>query len=781
MDELTDNTGYADDVLERLMLQRRLEEFSLGARQSLLPAIAIIVAMVYAFQDVAPPAVVYGWALAQVAQLSTFVLIDRRFDPETASLGRLRAHWRRILWLQYLGTTIYAAAFPYVVRYAVDLKLILLGIVGTALFCGTLLVHRSMPSAARFHLLAMAFALTFTAFMVAGVQGWPTILLIFAFTAALLSASRAQERQFVAAARAEVERRDAEATVRMLLNDYEEHSSDWLWEIDRDDRLRGVSARFSAVAGRTVAAMEGLPIGELFHDPGEIERLRGFLGERRAFRDLLMELRVNGERRFWRLSARPRRDGRMSGVARDVTAARLSEERVTFMAHFDNLTGLANRYRFNERLDELLAGGGRSSTVALFYLDLDDFKAVNDTRGHLVGDRLLREVGRRLEQEVRSEDLVARLGGDEFAVIIESRQGAGMLIERAHRFLAVIREPYEIDDHHYRISSSVGIARCTDGDCDAAELMRRADLAMFAAKAKGRDNLALFEPALDRAARERREVETDLADALRRGEFRLHYQPVINLDSGKTTGYEALLRWYHPRRGVLAPGDFLERAEETGQIVAIGEWAIGQALAETAEWTGLGRLAINLSPTQVRSPQLLSVVSQALAETRFPPERLEFEITEHVPMGAGDSSQITLLKLREMGVSIALDDFGTGYSSLSYLRQFPFDRIKIDRNFVEDIETSVENQAIVSSITRLADALGMHTTAEGIERREQLDMLRKLGCQEAQGFLICAPVPSEDLPEPGGFEHGFPSYGSAVVDYRRAREAVLRRRGGHAA
>ena len=306
--------------------------------------------------------------------------------------------------------------------------------------------------------------------------------------------------------------------------------------------------------------------------------------------------------------------------------------------------------------------------------------------------------------------------------------------------------------------------------------MRRADLALFAAKDKGRDTIALYSDAMDRAARERRTIETDLREAVARGELRLHYQPTMDLDTGKVSGYESLLRWYHPTHGIVPPDKFLDVAEETGLIVPIGEWVIRQALAETSRWEGDFRIAINLSPTQVGSPYLADVVSQALHAHEFDPARVEFEITEHVLMQKGTLCASNLDKLRELGVQIALDDFGVGYSSLGYLRSFPFDRIKIDRSFVEGVERENDSQAIISSITRLADALGMATTAEGVETRGQLDMLRKLGCHEAQGYLICAPIMGERFATARSTAATFEDEDSGIIEYRQARDAALSRR-----
>ena len=773
----TGGTVAGAAAIERLLLTRRLRDFTTGATLSLLPSLGSIAALVYTFRDQVPLAILLGWAIAQLTQLAVYVAFDRSLDHDDPSLAELQRHWRRFIVLQWIGSLIWAVIFPYLASVATGLDAAVLAVVAIAVLSGVLLVHRTSPKAAIFHIAVMAVSIAAATWIQTGGAGWPALILLAFFVIALLGSTREQDRQLVGGAEAEINRREAAGTVRLLLNDYEEHSSDWLWTVGPRGNLREVGSRFAAAAGRPVEELEATPLIGMFAKCEERDRLARHLMERSRFHDLVLKLRVEGEMRYWKLSARPRSDGRISGVARDVTSDRMIEDRVAFMAHYDHLTGLANRYLFNERLRAALAQDERARNVALFYLDLDDFKAVNDTRGHLMGDRLLREVGARLEQVVRGHDLVARLGGDEFAILIETRAGAGMLIERAHRFLSVIREPFEIDGQVYRISGSVGIAKCSEGNCDAEELMRRADLALFAAKRKGRDTLALYDQAIDRAARDRREIETDLREAVSRGQLNLHYQPVIDLNSGAVVGYEALLRWYHPKRGIIRPIDFLEVAEETGLIVPIGEWSIRQAFAETAKWAGDFRIAINLSPTQVRSPHLVAIVAQAIHAHGIVPERVEFEITEHVLMQESPLSMGNLQKLRELGVKIALDDFGVGYSSLSYLRRFPFDRIKIDKDFVNGVEDSADNQAIVLSITRLAEALGMATTSEGVETRAQLDLLRKLGCQEAQGYLICEPVPGENFATPDAINAAMQGgEASGILDYRRAREAAMKRR-----
>ena len=749
-DQLIVDPDRSEEGLQRLLYRRRLAVFGSEAVLSIMPLLVGMIALLWVFWGTASHLILTIWATAVVLQILSFLVAERRLVFDEASLDDLRRHWQTFMVLECAGTLIWAAIFPYLAWYAQGLQVALIALVGAGVLAGVLLVHRTAPFPAMFHVVVVSISLTASAIIVGSTQASPAILLIAAFGFALLGVSRQLEREFVRSAITETERRESSSLVKMLLNDYEEQSSDWLWTVGPKGNLRDVSERFATAAGLTPEELEGSPITQLFPHGEQSEELARCIVERRPFHELILALRVNGEKRFWRLSARPRDDGRMSGVARDVTADRLIEERVAFMAHYDNLTGLANRYLFNERLRAQSAGdSGEARNFALFYLDLDDFKAINDTRGHIVGDRLLREVGTRLEQEVRNEDLVARLGGDEFAVLIETRAGDGLLVERAHRFLSVIRAPYEIDGTTYRISSSIGIARCNDGDCAPDEIMRRADLALYAAKAKGRDNLALFEPDLDRKAREKRKTEADLADALRMGQMQMYYQPVVSLNSGELTGFEALLRWEHPERGLLAPTDFLDAAEEIGFILPLGEWVIRQALSDVAAMPGNLRIAINLSPTQVKNPNLVATVAQAIHATNVAPERVELEITEHVFMDEDGAGHATLMRLRELGVRIALDDFGTGYSSLGYLRRFPFDRIKIDRTFVTEVTSDLGSQAIVSTITRLADALGMDTTAEGIEDPAQLELLRKLGVEEAQGYMIARPVPPEGLFEKG--------------------------------
>ncbi|MFA6220575.1 MAG: EAL domain-containing protein [Erythrobacter sp.] len=778
---MTHPAPHSDDVRLQILV-RRLHAVSFGGPMAIMSSFTSTAVLLGIYHDTLSHPAPVIWAAGIAAILAARMVLLRLTDMASTDIDYVEASLRKVMLVMGAISLAWALGIPMFAILGRASALPALSGIAAAMFVGVLLLHRSVPRAGYAHIIFLGTGMAIASIVTYGSHSWPLLLLLIVYAVTLWIAIERLDRQFVEGIVNEIGSVEAADTVAMLLHDFEEQSSDWLWTVGPDGALRSVAPRFAAAIGSDTERLEEKPLIQLFQHGEERDRLARHLIECSPFRDLLVKLTVEGELRYWRLSARPRDDGRMTGVARDVTHDRLIEERVAFMAHYDSLTGLANRYLFNERLRKLLGEGDkRAGDVALFYLDLDDFKAVNDTRGHLVGDRLLREIGHRLEQEVRGEDLVARLGGDEFAVLIETRAGMGMLIERAHRFLSVVREPHEIEGQIYRVSTSVGVARCIEGDCDAEELMRRADLALFAAKRKGRDTLAMFEPALDRAAHARRELESDLRDAISRGQLRLHYQPVIDLDSGAITGYEALLRWHHPRHGLIGPADFLAIAEETGLILPIGGWVIRQALAEISRWKGDFRIAINLSPTQVLSPNLVALVAQALHSNGIAPERVEFEITEHVLMLESETGNDTLARLRELGTRIALDDFGTGYSSLGYLRQTLFDRIKIDRKFVTGIEDDPNAQAIVSSITRLAEAMGMQTTAEGIENRGQLDLLRKLGCQEAQGFLICEPAPGDAFATPAAVEAAMIGRGSEVLDYRKAREAAMKRREGRQA
>jgi diguanylate cyclase (GGDEF)-like protein len=429
----------------------------------------------------------------------------------------------------------------------------------------------------------------------------------------------------------------------------------------------------------------------------------------------------------------------------DITERRRSQAKIVHMALHDALTELPNRVLLNERLEQALTRVKRGEVVAVHLLDLDHFKNVNDTLGHPAGDKLLNLVSDRLRALVRETDTIARMGGDEFAVLqVDLAQPADATV-LALRIIEAVSEPYDIDGHQVVIGTSVGIALGPTDGLTPDQLLRNADLALYRAKDDGRGTYHFFEPEMDAQMQVRRLLESDLRKALPAGEFELHYQPVIDLRSSQISTFEALIRWRHPEKGLIAPGAFIPVAEEIGFIVPLGEWVIRQACATAARWPGQVRVSVNLSSLQFRSAGLVETIVDALAASGLPAERLELEITETILLHDSEATLSTLFQLRALGVRIAMDDFGTGYSSLSYLQSFPFDKIKIDRSFVKDIAEGVGSLNIVRAVTAMATGLGMTTTAEGVETSEQLEAVRTEGCTEIQGYLFSRPVPASEV------------------------------------
>jgi diguanylate cyclase (GGDEF)-like protein/PAS domain S-box-containing protein len=429
-------------------------------------------------------------------------------------------------------------------------------------------------------------------------------------------------------------------------------------------------------------------------------------------------------------------------VVDDVTERRLANERIAHLAHYDALTDLPNRVLFRERIERELQNAGRR--FALLYIDIDEFKGINDSLGHHIGDELLKAVAARIKDCLEPADLIARLGGDEFAVIRTGVGDRADVVKFVTRVYEAIRQSYHCLGHHLSTDASIGIALAPQDGTELDQLIKNADLAMYAAKSGGRRTHRFFEPAMDARAKARLSMEQDLRQALADGSFELHYQPLLDLASGEVTGCEALLRWRHPERGMVSPAEFIPVAEDTGLINELGDWVMQTACNEAAGWPSHVRLAVNVSPIQLKSPTLALRITGALSASGLPPQRLEVEITEAVLIHDDESALAILHQLRAIGVRIALDDFGTGFSSLSYLKRFPFDKIKIDRCFVSDIEVD-GSAAIVQAVVNIAAARNMTTTAEGVETEAQREILRRLGCTQMQGYLFSAPKPASQL------------------------------------
>jgi diguanylate cyclase (GGDEF)-like protein/PAS domain S-box-containing protein len=446
-----------------------------------------------------------------------------------------------------------------------------------------------------------------------------------------------------------------------------------------------------------------------------------------------------------RIVNQPLAGGGWVATHEDITERKRAEERIAHLAHYDALTDLPNRMMFRERLDQQLSWVHRGARLAVLYFDLDHFKAVNDTLGHPVGDELLVTIAGRLRGCVRDTDLVARLGGDEFAVIQTGIEQTSDITSLIGRIQEAVRQPLDFGGHHVLIDTSIGIAMAPEDGDEADRLLKNADLALYAAKASGRGTYQFFEPHMDAQAKARRALEFDLREAIMCGGFELHYQPIVDLGRDAIVGYEALLRWPHPTRGMVPPAEFIPLAEETGLINQLGEWVLTTACRDAAGWPHDIRVAVNVSPVQIKSPGLVLNIVRILAESGLHASRLELEMTETVLLQDDEATLSVLHNLRDLGVRIAMDDFGTGFSSLSYLHRFPFDKIKIDRCFITNLPDDKGSVATTKAIIGIAKAREITTTAEGVETEEQRAILRRLGCDQIQGYLISAARPASEV------------------------------------
>jgi diguanylate cyclase (GGDEF)-like protein len=441
----------------------------------------------------------------------------------------------------------------------------------------------------------------------------------------------------------------------------------------------------------------------------------------------------------------PLKGGGWVATIEDITQRTRADEKIAHMAHYDALTDLPNRLLFRERLEQALKAIRPGERLAVMYIDIDEFKSINDALGHPIGDELLQGVADRLRGCLKETDVAARLGGDEFAVIqtaIKSQSETTHLVDCIH---AAIRAPFECTGHLITTDASIGIALAPGDGLDIDQLLKNADLALYGAKGDGRRTYRFFEAGMDARAKARRSLELELRQAINDGSLEAYYQPVVTLDHDKVSCCEALLRWRHPERGMISPAEFIPIAEETGLINQLGHWVLHTACAEAANWPDDIRVAVNVSPVQFKSQTLALNVAAALAASGLAASRLELEITEAVLIRDDEVALEVLHQLRALGVRIALDDFGTGYSSLSYLQRFPFDKIKIDRSFVKDITSAVASSSIVEAVVNIAAASHMTTTAEGVETEQQKELLRALGCTEMQGYLFSPAIPAVEI------------------------------------
>ncbi|MEL1250508.1 EAL domain-containing protein [Aurantiacibacter gilvus] len=569
-----------------------------------------------------------------------------------------------------------------------------------------------------------------------------------------------------------------------ILTDYEETGQGWFWETDRRSQLTYVSPPVAEVLGTKPEDLLGHPLTHLFNlavtgDEGE-RTLLFHLSARSAFSELAMRAANTGDERWWSVSGRPLYDQfnnfiGFRGSGTDLTERKRSQEHATRLARYDSLTGLANRFQMSQVLEKILAARQENNrNCSVFLLDLDRFKQVNDTMGHPAGDALLKQVSQRLERTVDKAGQVGRLGGDEFKVVVPNSVPRESLEELAREIIASVSQPYSIDGQRVVIGASVGIAMSPDDGNTSEELIRNADLALYAAKDGGRGRFHFYSNDLHAEAEARSQMEEDLRDAMARGELELYYQPVVSTSTERICGFEALMRWQHPAKGWISPERFIETAEDSGMIQQIGEWALRQACQEAAKWPEEVRVAVNVSPLQFANVQFPAVVASAIAHADIDPARLELEITESVFLQDDAGTDATFAALKNIGVRLALDDFGTGYSSLGYLKKAPFDKIKIDQSFVHGAtEQGSRNGAIIASITSLAHALGMDTTAEGVETHDELNLVRMHGCSHVQGFIYEQPLDAESAAQ--RLSTGLEAVARGPRSSRDQRQTILRK------
>ncbi|CCA92934.1 bifunctional diguanylate cyclase/phosphodiesterase [Novosphingobium sp. PP1Y] len=580
-----------------------------------------------------------------------------------------------------------------------------------------------------------------------------------AFSGIVIAAAIESARRHVTTKIAEAGIVEKDEVVSMLLREFEEGEADWLWQIDTARRVRSVSPRFAFALGMDAKEIEGQPLIQLIAgsawESGQFSTSLHDLAERikrrENFNNLLVRVTIHGQPRWWELSGTPKLDEKgnfdgFRGVGSDVTEARENSDKIAWLARYDTLTGLPNRMMLTEALGDALDYADKWRTrCAFLMIDLDRFKAVNDSLGHLVGDQLLARVSERLKEQMTDNELCGRLGGDEFAIVIRDASDLAHIDRVAERVIKRLSQPYEVDHHTLYVGASVGSAIGPRDGSTVETLMRNADLALYRAKDTGGNEHFTYEPALHAHAEERRKLEFSLRRALERDEFKVVYQPVVAADTEGVVSFEALLRWESKDHGSVSPAKFIPLAEDTRLIVPIGEWVLREACKEAMNWPEHIRVAVNVSGEQLLDQNFVASVVGALQHSGLSPNRLEIEVTESIFLRDTTMANAALEEVMALGCGIALDDFGTGYSSLGYLRKLRFSTIKVDRMFVQGAATgNPESLAIIRAVVAMADSLGMSTTAEGAETQNEVDMIRQLGCRKIQGYFFGRPMAPED-------------------------------------
>ena len=703
----------------------------------------------------APTIQVYGWGIASgilVALAGYRQLRDFSMTVQTATRSELQSE---TVWSTLMGLA-WASCFILFAPHAQPPQLLMLWALMIVLMASAAFALSAVPLATSVFLLITGSALAGTMY---ALDMKVVAVIATLFTGGFIGAGLNAGRTFVIHESAELALAEKNEVVSLLLREFDDSGGDWMWQTDASKCLTHVSSRFAYALGVEIDALEAKPLLQILAgdtwDAGNfsagLRELAEKLKKRESFSDLILPVTIEGESHWWELSASPRYDDRGSflgfrGVGSDVTAQRRSADKINHMARFDTLTGLPNRLQVTEALGEAMAESERwRGRCAFMMIDLDRFKAVNDTLGHPIGDRLLTRVAERLSSLMGDRNMCGRLGGDEFGVVVRDANDQAKLTRLARTIIETLSKPYEVDQHTLYIGASIGTAVGPRDGRSVEMLIRSADLALYRSKDQGGGAHNAYEPQLHAHAEERRVLEIALRQALERNQFSINYQPVVSAEGGAVEGFEALIRWTHPELGNVSPARFIPVAEDARLIAPIGEWVLRSACEEAMKWPETVRIAVNVSAEQLTDANFVTAVVSALAHSRLPAHRLELEVTESVFMREGTGAIAVLEQLLKLGIRLALDDFGTGYSSLGYLSKTKFSTIKIDRSFVQAASKNVpEALAIIRAVVALADSLGMATTAEGVETDAEYQLVRRLGCRKVQGYLFGRPMLATD-------------------------------------
>ncbi len=722
---------------------------------SLLSNLAVIVAIAVTMFGSVAPLVLYGWLIVAGSIVAMTSFKRFRNGSQTIQTGTRSEVTSEAVRAALVGGC-WAVAVVLFVPHTNAVQLLLIWAIMTAMMAGAAFVLSALPLATASYILLTGGSLAWALWQ----QGHPVVAIVaILFSGCMLGASVNAGRTFLTHEAAGDALAEKNEVVSLLLREFDDGGGDWMWQTDAGKCLTAVSTRFAYALSVDASTLEAKPLlqvlaGDAWESGNFSAGLRDVaekLKRREAFSDIILPVQIGSEKHWWELSASPRYDERggflgFRGVGSDVTAQRKSADKINHMARFDTLTGLPNRLQVTEALGAAMAEADRwRGRCAFMMIDLDRFKAVNDTLGHPMGDRLLTRVAERLQSLMVDRDMCGRLGGDEFAVVVFDANDTAKLTRLARSIIDTLSKPYEVDQHTLYIGASIGTAIGPRDGRSVEMLIRSADLALYRSKDDGGGAVNAYEPQLHAHAEERRVLEIALRSALEKNEFAIHYQPVVSAEGGTVEGFEALLRWHNPELGNVSPVKFIPIAEEARLIGPIGEWVLRSACEEAMNWPDTVRVAVNVSAEQLSDANFVTAVVSALAHSRLPARRLELEVTESIFVREQSGALAVLEKLLELGIRLALDDFGTGYSSLGYLSKTRFSTIKIDRQFVTGAARGVpESLAIIRAVVAMADSLGMSTTAEGVETDVEYQLVRRLGCKKVQGYLFGRPMPAAD-------------------------------------